>query len=109
MIRSKDIPNTRNRQDFDSSIDVTPLEESKNDNSNELFYLDTVGEEVPLEPVCPETLKEMMVIVHDIRQQRADMLGNLQYATPKTAVNHSNENTPSRKSRSNNYDAFVVD
>jgi hypothetical protein len=102
-IRKNKPPLERPRLELGNEEDFVPLTSPYADSEEENFT--TVDCEAcgvtPNSFQCPKTLKEMIIIVQDLRLQREDYLRRF---TPVTR-----ENAAVHKNRTNNYDTFVTD
>ena len=104
-------PQSSKRQEFyNNQSDFIPLESEEDMNTDEeqsFYVVDNVpNSPQPAQLTCPSTLKEMMIIVQEVRQQRADFLNHFKYTTPGLTESESQTPALQNKLRSNNYEDY---
>mmetsp|Transcript_12967 Transcript_12967/g.17669 ORF Transcript_12967/g.17669 Transcript_12967/m.17669 type:complete len:119 (-) Transcript_12967:74-430(-) len=56
-----------------------PVPEDAEDEDEQFFVIDKQGEAAPPSLKCPNTIQEMMIIVQEMRLQRAEHMNNFTY------------------------------
>jgi hypothetical protein len=101
-IRTNRTAQERPRLELGNEEDFVPLPSPAPNEDDQFSTVDCEASgAAPNSYHCPQTLKEMILIVQDLRLQREDYMRRF---TPVTR-----EDTPVTKSRRNNYDSFVTD
>ena len=99
---------TRGTPNYFGDAEYVPLQnENNNDEDNEeiQFFVDNNYQQlqnIPSSFACPPTLKEMMVIVNSLREQRAEYLAKFNFVAPNASSAQSPSSTPANDASQTN-------